>query len=314
MPAPAGGHGGGAAGSASKLRCCDRGARVSGTPARHGPTTTTYPIHVVEFEDKFPRVATGGRGFDVVLTPLAGEFVDASLRRLAAPWALERQDRHPRPGRDRPAVSLGVRYRAFDPFEAGPDRIAQISAELATLFGDKLYAAGHHGGARLRALRVIWKQAPHRQGRHADARSWAAGTVLDHRWHRMAARRWPVTWWPRHGCNLQELARPGCLGAAELGGRAGPPPVRRCRWWPVTRRIERRGCCDRRYSGSKTIVGSVIHNAAAHTDDAVVMPLTLDRVDVVLRSKVDAARHLHELTRDLDVSAFVAFSSMAGLV
>ncbi|EFP34128.1 putative beta-ketoacyl synthase, N- domain protein, partial [Mycobacterium tuberculosis SUMu007] len=49
-------------------------------------------------------------------------------------------------------------------------------------------------------------------------------------------------------------------------------------------------------------------------DDAVVMSLTPDRVDVVLRSKVDAAWHLHELTRDLDVSAFVMFSSMAGLV
>ncbi|WP_152023165.1 beta-ketoacyl synthase N-terminal-like domain-containing protein, partial [Mycobacterium tuberculosis] len=48
--------------------------------------------------------------------------------------------------------------------------------------------------------------------------------------------------------------------------------------------------------------------------DAVVMSLTPDRVDVVLRSKVDAAWHLHELTRDLDVSAFVMFSSMAGLV
>ncbi|WP_152407599.1 beta-ketoacyl synthase N-terminal-like domain-containing protein, partial [Mycobacterium tuberculosis] len=46
----------------------------------------------------------------------------------------------------------------------------------------------------------------------------------------------------------------------------------------------------------------------------VVMSLTPDRVDVVLRSKVDAAWHLHELTRDLDVSAFVMFSSMAGLV
>ncbi|WP_147643636.1 beta-ketoacyl reductase, partial [Mycobacterium tuberculosis] len=55
------------------------------------------------------------------------------------------------------------------------------------------------------------------------------------------------------------------------------------------------------------------HTAGA-LDDAVVMSLTPDRVDVVLRSKVDAAWHLHELTRDLDVSAFVMFSSMAGLV
>ena len=33
----------------------------------------------------------------------------------------------------------------------------------------------------------------------------------------------------------------------------------------------------------------------------------------MLRAKVDAAWNLHELTRDLDVSAFVMFSSMAGL-
>ncbi|WP_031711903.1 type I polyketide synthase, partial [Mycobacterium tuberculosis] len=60
-------------------------------------------------------------------------------------------------------------------------------------------------------------------------------------------------------------------------------------------------------------LSGVIHTAGA-LDDAVVMSLTPDRVDVVLRSKVDAAWHLHELTRDLDVSAFVMFSSMAGLV
>ncbi len=37
--------------------------------------------------------------------------------------------------------------------------------------------------------------------------------------------------------------------------------------------------------------------------------LTPERVDRVLRPKVDAALHLHELTRDLDLSAFVVFSS-----
>ncbi len=57
-------------------------------------------------------------------------------------------------------------------------------------------------------------------------------------------------------------------------------------------------------------LSGVIHTAGA-LDDAVVTSLTPDRVDVVLRSKVDAAWHLHELTRDLDVSAFVMFSSMA---
>ncbi|EUA44477.1 phenolphthiocerol synthesis polyketide synthase type I Pks15/1 domain protein [Mycobacterium xenopi 3993] len=36
----------------------------------------------LEFEDKF-RAVTGGRGMDVVLDSLAGEFVDASLRLVA---------------------------------------------------------------------------------------------------------------------------------------------------------------------------------------------------------------------------------------
>ena len=60
-------------------------------------------------------------------------------------------------------------------------------------------------------------------------------------------------------------------------------------------------------------LSGVIH-AAGVLDDAVVTSLTPERVDVVLRAKVDAAWNLHELTRDLDVSAFVMFSSMAGLV
>src|SRR4029077_6868829 len=57
----------------------------------------------------------------------------------------------------------------------------------------------------------------------------------------------------------------------------------------------------------------VIH-AAGVLDDAVVTSLTPDRVDAVLRAKVDAAWNLHELTRESTLSAFVLFSSMAGLV
>ncbi|GAB3838526.1 hypothetical protein GCM10027610_042590 [Dactylosporangium cerinum] len=56
---------------------------------------------------------------------------------------------------------------------------------------------------------------------------------------------------------------------------------------------------------------AVVH-AAGVLDDGVVSALTRQRVDVVLRPKVDGAWHLHELTRDLDLSAFVLFSSVAG--
>ena len=60
-------------------------------------------------------------------------------------------------------------------------------------------------------------------------------------------------------------------------------------------------------------LSAVIHAAGA-LDDAMLMSLTPERLAVALRAKVDAAWNLHELTRDLDLSAFVLFSSMAGLV
>jgi short-subunit dehydrogenase/acyl carrier protein len=57
----------------------------------------------------------------------------------------------------------------------------------------------------------------------------------------------------------------------------------------------------------------VIH-AAGVLDDGVLGSLTPERVDAVLRAKVDGAWHLHELTRDTDLSAFVLYSSIAGVL
>ncbi|MFI0781010.1 SDR family NAD(P)-dependent oxidoreductase, partial [Streptomyces sp. NPDC021212] len=58
-------------------------------------------------------------------------------------------------------------------------------------------------------------------------------------------------------------------------------------------------------------VSAVVHSAGV-LDDGVIGALTPGRVDAVLRPKVDAAWHLHELTQDMDLSAFVVFSSAAG--
>ncbi|MFI6151922.1 type I polyketide synthase [Kitasatospora sp. NPDC051170] len=58
---------------------------------------------------------------------------------------------------------------------------------------------------------------------------------------------------------------------------------------------------------------SVVH-AAGVVADGTVASLDAGRFDTVLRAKADGAWHLHELTRGLDLSAFVLFSSAAGVL
>ena len=136
----------------------------------------------LEFEDKF-RALTGGRGVDVVLDSLAGDFVDASLR-LVAPGGvfLEMGKTDIRdPGVIAQEYS-GVRYRAFDLFEPGRVRMHQYMLELAELFDAGI----------LRPLPVTTfdvRRAPAAlrylsQARHVGKvvltmpDAWAAGTVL----------------------------------------------------------------------------------------------------------------------------------------
>ncbi|MER5432232.1 type I polyketide synthase [Streptomyces sp. NPDC002588] len=108
-----------------------------------------------------------------------------------------------------------------------------------------------------------------------------------------------------HGVrHLLLVSRSGTTGSADLSGLDAEVSVVAC---DVGDRAALAGVlasipADRPLTG-------VVHTAGV-VDDGVVSSLTPEQVDAVLRAKADGARHLHELTRDLD--AFVLFSSAAG--
>ncbi|MFE0461517.1 SDR family NAD(P)-dependent oxidoreductase [Kitasatospora sp. NPDC058965] len=58
---------------------------------------------------------------------------------------------------------------------------------------------------------------------------------------------------------------------------------------------------------------AVVH-AAGVMDNALLGSLTAEQLEAVLRPKVDGAWNLHELTKELPLSAFVLYSSVSGLV
>ena len=273
----------------------------------------------LEFEDKF-RAVTGGRGVDVVLDSLAGDFVDASLRLVASGGVFLEMGKTDI--RDPGVVAQehpGVRYRAFDLFEAGADHIEQMLTDLATLFDD----------AALRPLPVTAfdvRRAPAAlrylsQARHVGKvvltmpDAWAAGTVLITGGTGMAGSALARHVVANHGVRqLMLLSRRGAEapGAAELVAELTAAGAQ----------VSVVGCdAADREALAKVLADIPVHyplsaviHAAGVLDDAVVTSLTPERVDAVLRAKVDAAWNLHELIRDANVSAFVMFSSMAGLV
>jgi polyketide synthase 1/15 len=217
-----------------------------------------------------------------------------------------------------------VQYRAFDLAEAGPRRIASMLSELKQLFDTRelqwLPVTTWDVRCAAEAYRFI------SQARHVGkvvltmpsvlADELAAGTVLITGGTGMAGAELA-----RHVVNAYG-ARHVVL-VSRRGGRADSTAE-------LTLDLARAGAqvqvlaCD--VSDRHALAGllaqlarqwpplrGVIH-AAGVLDDAVITSLTPERVDTVLRAKVDAAWNLHELTRDLGLSMFVLCSSIAGTV
>ncbi|WP_156675650.1 MULTISPECIES: SDR family NAD(P)-dependent oxidoreductase, partial [unclassified Mycobacterium] len=272
----------------------------------------------LEFEEKFS-AATGGVGVEVVLNSLAGEFTDASLRLLGRGGRFIEMGKTDL--RD-PAAHPEIYYRAFDLMEAGPDRIAAMSAELMRLF-----STGALKPLPVKAFDVRCAAEAYRfvsQARHIGKvvltmpdgpAGLGGGTALITGGTGMAgsavARHLVDRYRVPHVMLVSRSGEraDGLTGlVAELREAGAEVSVVAC---DVGDRDAVAGLLAR--VPERFPLRGVFH-AAGVLDDAVIASLTPERIDTVLRSKVDGAWHLHELTRDLDLSAFVLFSSMAGIV
>ncbi|ORA07665.1 polyketide synthase, partial [Mycobacterium angelicum] len=273
----------------------------------------------VEFAEKFLAV-TNGRGVDVVLNALAGEFVDASLGLLSHGGRFLEMGKTDL--RDPAVVAeqhLGVAYRAFDLLEVDPQRIQQMLAEVARLFEAGVLHPLPVTGFEVRRAAAAYRFVS--QARHIGKVVLrmpafdAAGTVLitggTGALGVTLARHLVAHYGVRH---LVLVSRRGMAaeGAGELVdqlSQAGAQvQVVACDVADCDALARVLAAIPARYP-----LSAVVH-AAGVLDDAVIASLTPRRVDAVLRPKVDAAWNLHELTRDQDLSAFVMFSSMAGVI
>jgi polyketide synthase 12 len=292
------------------------GAEVFGTasPAKHGVLRAEgldddhiASSRTTEFADRFPAM-------DVVLNSLAGELTDASLRLLREGGRFVEMGKTDR--RD-PATLPGVTYRAFDLMEAGPERIQSLLAEVVAQV-----AAGEVSGlptrtwplADVRAALRFMAQARHTGKIVLTVAPYADGTVLltgagvlgGH-----LARHLVTEYGARHLvlASRRGSEAPGAdelvAELAELGATA------RFTQSDVTDRT----AVDALLAGlsAEHPLTAVVHTAGA-LDDGVITAMTADRLPAVLRPKVDAAWHLHELTRDRGLAAFVLFSSASATI
>ncbi|MEU9348147.1 SDR family NAD(P)-dependent oxidoreductase [Streptomyces sp. NPDC048278] len=289
--------------------------RSSGLAERHIASSRT-----TDFEARF-REVTEGAGVDVVLNSLVRDLVDASLRLLPRGGRFLDMGRTDiRTPADVAAAHPGVTYRAFDLLEGGPQRIGQMLGEIVGLF--------EKGALRHLPLTTYdIRRAPEAyrymsQARHIGKIVFTIPAALDPQGTVLvtggtgtlgrAMARHLVT---GHGVrrlvlvSRQGMRAPGAHAlAAELTMRGGDVSVRAC---DVTDRAALADVLAAVHADHP--LTAVVHTAGA-LDDGVIESLTPQRLDTVTGPKLDAARHLHELTRGANLAVFALFSSAAGLL
>ncbi|WP_026411166.1 type I polyketide synthase [Actinomadura oligospora] len=262
----------------------------------------------LEFEAKF-RAATGGRGVDVVLNSLAGEFIDASLRLLA------QGGRFVELGKTDLREDPGVWYRAFDlATDVPPERIAAMLDELRELWVSErlqpLPVQSWPLGQAREAFRFM-SQAKHTGKLVLDvpAAFDPDGTVLisggTGTLGALVAEHLVTAWGARH---LVLVSRRGedAPGLRELVTRLG-----------VDVKVAAADIADG--DALRDLIASIdpahpltgVIHAAGAVDDGLVTDLDADRLRRVWGPKATGLANLNAATEGMRLSFFTVFSSAA---
>jgi mycoketide-CoA synthase len=274
----------------------------------------------LDFVDTFD-AATDGRGMDVVLNSLSGDFVDASLKLLPRGGGfVEIGKTDIRLAGDVAAAHPGVDYQAYDMSIAAPEALQPAWAALTQMF-----AAGVLEPMPTTSYGLLNAPQAFRdmsQARHTGKIVLIPPAVLDPEGTVLITggtgtlgaifAEHLVTHYGIEHLLLVSRSGPDAPGASDLQqrltGLGAQVAIAAC---DTSNPAELAAALDTIPAGHP--LTAVMHTAGV-LDDAVVTELSPQQLDTVLAAKADAAWHLHQLTADRDLAAFVLFSSAAGVM